>query len=332
MAIVRLAMTRSRTRLLLTIILGLVVLTAGCSGAGGGDAGGPTVADSGEYEAADGDGGDGGSGGGDAAVPAATGTPMATPQPREAESASTGGQAGNQRQIRFSDRMLIRTGQVHLEVDDFEAARRNLSRAVNQHGGYVSDSSVERHRIDNKSYKTGMVVLRIPAENFTAMMGETEAVGTVLESRTNVEDVTEQLVDIEARLENLRAQRDQLRKLYRNATDTEDVLAVQRRLSDVQGEIERLEARQQNLRRQVALSTIRVRMEEPRPEPDPVEIDRWYEVGVLSAFLESVDGVIVTLRALVVSVAYILPYLLVFGVPVVAGVVAIWARRRGRLP
>ena len=331
MAIVRLAMTRSRSRLLLTIILGLVVITAGCTGAGGGDAGGPTVAESGEYEGAD--GGDGGGGGGDADRAAATGTPMATPEPKEAGSAaSTGGDMDGQRQIRFRDRMLIRTGQVHLEVDDFEAARRNLTRTVNRHGGYISDSNVERHRIDNKSYKTGMVVLRIPAQNFTAMMGETEAVGTVLESRTNVEDVTEQLVDIEARLENLRAQRDQLRKLYRNASDTEDVLAVQRRLSDVQGEIERLEARQQNLRRQVALSTIRVRMEEPRPQPEPVDIDRWYEVGVLSAFLESVDGVVVTLRALVVSVAYILPYLLVFGVPIVTGVVVILARRRDRLP
>lgn len=324
-------MTHSRSRILLTIVLGLVVITAGCSGAGGGDSAGPTAAESGEYEAAG--GGDGGSGGGDAGAPAATGTPMATPQPREADSAaSTGGQAAGERQIRFRDRMLIRTGQVHLEVDDFEAARRNLTVAVNRYGGYVSDSSVERHRIDNKSYKTGMVILRIPAENFTAVMGETEAVGTVLESRTNVEDVTEQLVDIEARLENLRAQREQLRKLYRNASDTEDVLAVQRRLSDVQGEIERLEARQQNLRRQVALSTIRVRMEEPRPEPDPVDIDHWYEVGVLSAFLESVDGVIVTLRALVVSLAYILPYLLVFGIPLIAGVLALWARRRGRLP
>ena len=51
-----------------------------------------------------------------------------------------------------------------------------------------------------------------------------------------------QLVDIEARLESLRAERDQLRTLYRQANATDDVLAVQRELSDVQREIERLEA------------------------------------------------------------------------------------------
>lgn len=320
-------MTRNRTRLLMTIVLGLVVITAGCgamSGGGGDAAAEPTEVDDALRE---GDGGDGG--GGDAAGVQATGTPAATPQPEAAKSreGTTGGSADSTDQLAFRDRKLIRTGQVHLEVQDFDAARANLTRTVARYGGYVSDSRQERHRIDNKSFKTGMVVLRVPAENFTAVMDETEAVGTVIESRTNVEDVTEQLVDIEARLENLRAQRDQLRELYRRANDTEDVLAVQRRLADVQQDIERLEAKQQNLQRQVALSTIRVRMEEPRPEPEPPETEQWYEVGILSAFLESVNGVVVTLRALVVSIAYVLPYLLVFGVPLVAGLVVVWVRR-----
>lgn len=322
-------MSRNRTRPLTAIVLGLVVITAGCGamgGAGGGDAGAePTEVEDALRE------GDGGGAGGDAA---ATGTPMATPEPQAAQKGegTTGGSDGSTRQIAIRDRKLIREGHVRLEVTDFEAARTNLTRTVNGYGGYVSDSSQERHRVDNKTFMTGMIVLRVPAENFTDMMAGTEAVGTVLESRTNVEDVTEQLVDIEARLKNLRAQRDQLRELYRRANDTEDVLAVQRRLSDVQEDIERLEARQQNLRRQVALSTIRVRLEEPRPEPEPVESEQWYEVGILSAFLESVDGVVVTLRAIVVSVAYILPYVLVFGVPIATGLVVVWFRRGGLRP
>lgn len=326
-------MTRNRTRLLLAIVLGLVVITAGCSGmgTGGGDAAAePTAA---EDALREGDGGDGG-GGGDAGGVEMTGTPMATPQPEAAKSgeATTGGSSGPSEQIAIRDRKLIRTGRVRLEVDDFESARNNLTMTVNRYGGYVSDSTQERHRVENDTYLTGRIVLRVPAENFSRMMSETEAAGTVLASQTNVEDVTEQLVDIEARLKNLRAQRDQLRELYQRANDTEDVLAVQRRLSDVQGEIERLEARQQNLRRQVALSTIRVRLEEPRPEREPIEQDKWYEVGILSAFLESVNGVIITVRAFVVSIAYILPYLLAFGVPLGIGLAVVWARRRGRWP
>jgi hypothetical protein len=135
------------------------------------------------------------------------------------------------------------------------------------------------------------------------------------------------LVDIEARLENLRAEREQLRALYERANTTEDVLAVQRELSDVQQEIERLEARQQSLQDQVAYSTLTVRLEEPRPTPGRVAPDRWYDTPVLSAFLESVDGAVVALRAAVVGFAFALPYLVVFGIPLAA--VGIGVRRYG---
>jgi hypothetical protein len=123
------------------------------------------------------------------------------------------------------------------------------------------------------------------------------------------------VVDLQARLENLRAERDRLRTLYERANTTEDVLAVEERLSDVQTEIERTEAGLQNLERQVAYSTITVHLSEPRPDrPAP---DQWYDTPVIAAFLESVEGVGVALRALVVAGAYAAPYLLVFLTPFV---------------
>jgi hypothetical protein len=135
----------------------------------------------------------------------------------------------------------------------------------------------------------------------------------VVESSTSTQDVTEQVVDLQARLENLRAERERLRELYQRANDTEDVLAVERRLSEVQTEIERTEARLQSLERRVAYSTITVEMREPRPDrPAP---DQWYDTPVLAAFLDSVHGVGVVLRAVVVGFAYAAPYLLVFLTP-----------------
>jgi hypothetical protein len=57
---------------------------------------------------------------------------------------------------------------------------------------------------------------------------------------------------------------------------------------------------------------------------------RWYDVGLVAAFLESVGGVATTLRALAVGLAYAAPYLLVFGLPVVGAVAGLlrWRRRR----
>ena len=272
------------------VLLVALVLLAGCGGSAGGAAGGGDSAAVAETNveaerAADGGGAAGGEGG---------------------DAAQTDGAAA-------TGRSIIRTGEVRLRVENYERARANLTAAVEARGGYVSDSSKRINDRGEASWTAGRVVLRVPAENFSDTMGTVESEGRVLESSTSTQDVTDQVVDLQARLDNLRAERDRLRELYQRANDTEDVLAVERRLSEVQTEIEQTEARLQNLQRRVAYSTITVEMTEPRPDrPAP---DQWYDTPVLAAFLDSVHGVGVVLRAAVVGVAYAAPYLLVFLAP-----------------
>jgi cell division septum initiation protein DivIVA len=283
------------------VVLGVLVVLAGCSGAGGGgDAG--LGAQSERVEEAEprvsgAGGGDGGGGGGDA--------------PGEAESGGGDGAVGGDSLA--AERSIIRTGEVRLRVETVEAAQSNLTALAEARDGYVSDSTRRVHDRGDGEWTTGRIVLRVPQANFSSTMTAVEREGEVVESRIESRDVTEQVVDLEARLANLRAERDRLRTLYANASDTEDVLAVERRLSEVQTEIERIEARLTSLERRVAYSTVTVELTEPRPEgPAP---DRWYDTPVVAAFLESVSGVGVALRALVVGIAFVLPYLLVFLVP-----------------
>ena len=299
----------SQRRTLVAVALVVLVALAGCNGAAnGGESGSMStqVADGGaatEAAAADSTGGSGGSGsGGDASA-----------------------------QANVQTRQLIKTGTVGVEVDAFDTSKANLTAAVQGYGGYVSDTSQERHSVGNETYTTGRLVLRVPAEEFDALVEDAKAEGDVRVVETNTEDVTDRLVDLEARLSNLRAQRDQLRDLYEEANTTEDVLAVQRELSDVQGEIERLEAQKQSLQDRVAYSTLTVRLSEPRPTPNRIAPDRWYDTPVVSAFLQSVDGVAVVARALVVGAAYALPYVLAFVLPVALLGGLVW-RFRHRLP
>jgi hypothetical protein len=94
----------------------------------------------------------------------------------------------------------------------------------------------------------------------------------------------------------------------------------------VQREIETTEATLRTLENQIAYSTVTVQLREERPEPEPEQ--NWYDTGVVAAFLESVDGAIIAFRALIVGLAYVLPYLLVFGIPAF-GVVAVGRRLSG---
>ncbi|SEO96638.1 protein of unknown function [Halogranum amylolyticum] len=300
---------RRRPRLFVTVLLALLVVLAGCSGAGdsaagGNDAGGEATNLDQSTPAAS-SGGDGGS----------------------ADEAAQSGDAESASSTQFAARReLIRTGEVRLLVDDFASAERNLTAAVEARGGYVSDTSQQVRGRENETWTTGTVVLRVPKENFSALLDDVRAEGEVQQSKTATEDVTEQVVDLEARLENLRAERDRLRTLYESANETEDVLRVGQELSETQEEIERTEARLRALEGRIAYSTLTVELSEPRPEYEQIRRAAWYDTSAVTAFLDSVDGVIVVLRAAFVGAAYAAPYVLVFGLPLVGA--ALFVRRR----
>jgi TolA-binding protein len=293
-----------RARVVGTLLVALMAVVAGCGGA----------AQSG-----------GGAGDGAAAEERAD----ATQAESTALAADSGGSDEASSVQSIDSRALVRTGRIELEVTDFERTERNLTQLVESRDGFVSDTQQQQRRVGDRTYLVGEMVLRVPNERFSATFADVQEEGEVLQSSTSTEDVTEQLVDIEARLDNLRAQRDRLRALYENANDTEAVLQVERRLSEVQTEIERLEARKQALERRVAYSTITVEIREERPDRLGVD-EKWYDIGFVGAFLESVDGVVVAATAAVVLVGYALPYFLAVFLPIGAlGSVVAWRRGWG---
>lgn len=297
-----------RSRAIITVGIVLLVVLAGCGGAGN-----SAPADGGVG------GGDGG-GGGDGAR-----SDAGAPQ-EDAASGGDGGDGGGE----VVTRARIRTGEMTLTVEQFDAAQSELTTLARTNGGYVSDSAEEINRRDNRTWTTGHVVLRVPRESFSTVFERAQERGTVVSASRSTEDVSDRLTDIDARLTNLRAQRDRLRTLYENANETEDVLRIGEKLTRVQREIERLKATKESLRDRVAYATITVQLREEPPEPESEpESEEWYETGVLAAFSDSVSGVGTVLRAIVVAGAYLAPYVLVFGAPVL-GLVALY--RHGRRP
>jgi hypothetical protein len=296
-------MASSARRVAVAVALAALLVFAGCTGGAGGDGA------------------------------EATRTHTASDDAAEAEQTTQENGGSSQSELAAQSRLRVTTGEVRVEVEAFGAAQSELSSATTDLGGYVSDTSQQRHSEGNRTWTTGTVTIRVPSENFSRLLDRAKALGTVESVSTDTTDVTEKVVDLEARLDNLRAQRDRLRTLYDEANDTEAVLQVGQRLSEVQSEIERLEGKLQVLRDRVAYSTLTVHLAEPKPEEPERETrdDAWYDIGVVAAFLESAHGVVVTLRALAVAVAYAAPYALAFGTPVAVGLVAFrrWNGRGG---
>jgi len=162
-----------------------------------------------------------------------------------------------------TDRMIIRTANMQLVVDDVRNTIDKITELSQNLEGYVVNSSSwkEGERV------VGQITVRVPSSDFNYVMGILRSMAVEVTSETtSAQDVTEEYVDLEATLRNLEATEAQLLKLMEKAVQVEDILDVQRELSRVQQDIERTKGRMQYLERTSAMSLIQVLLEQSKLE------------------------------------------------------------------
>lgn len=159
----------------------------------------------------------------------------------------------------YRARQIIQRAQMTVRVPDASEAAKMAERLVDQAGGFVEASSIET-RTGQKPW--ARLILRVPSTKLATTLDELEKLGTRISRNITREDVTTQLVDIDARLRNLRAQEASLLEIFKRATKITDVMEVQQRLAEVRSEIERLDAQRAQMRELVALSTIELTLDE----------------------------------------------------------------------
>ena len=139
--------------------------------------------------------------------------------------------------------MLIYTATLVLavyQVDQSLGKSEDLARGI---GGYLA------------SRTDVAITVRVPRDRFQELLGKIEKLGDVLHRTVQAEDVTDEVVDLEARLKNARAMRDRLATLLSGATATKDALEIERELSRVMGDIESIEGKLKLFADKVAYST-----------------------------------------------------------------------------
>jgi hypothetical protein len=128
--------------------------------------------------------------------------------------------------------------------------------------------------------------VRVPVDRFATFTDEVIALGTVRYQSEASEDVTQQHVDMAARLENLRAQEARLREFFDAAKTVDDMIKIEQELSRVRGEIEGLDAQVKYLERQAAMATVTIEFTEEKPVVRP-DGDTW---GFRDAITNGVRG------------------------------------------
>jgi hypothetical protein len=149
--------------------------------------------------------------------------------------------------------------------------------------------------------RTGTIVLRVPAEDFETALASIEDLGKVESEQVSGKDVTQEFVDLEARLRNLQAQESVLLGLMKEADSISSSIRVQNSLSSVQLDIEQIQGRINFLEDRASMSTIAVSVTE---HGAPVA----KEPSLISkAWGHAVDVTEAIIYALVVSLGFIVP-------------------------
>ena len=147
------------------------------------------------------------------------------------------------------DRKMAYQTSLLLHCQDVPKALRSAAEIARKYKGYVAESENFRIRI------------KIPVESADAALNELEALGKVTDRKIRAQDVTEQYVDTQVRIGNLRKLHGKLTDLLSRAKNVDEILKVERELARITTELERYETKMKNLALRVALVDMTIRFE-----------------------------------------------------------------------
>ncbi len=266
----------------------------------------------------------------------------------EGELRSEASDASTEQVTVLEDRSVVYRVSLVLEVDDVADAAETAAEVATRYDGYVqseatsgqgaapsgsADPTLSEPGLTDE-YGTvppvppippdgtsAVLVLRVPAASYTDAVADLETLGEIISRTRTADDVTDQVVDVEARIETQQASIDRLQQLLDEAGDVADVLAIETELTRRIAELESLQARLEQLTNQTDLATITVTL---YPPETVVDEGTGFVAGLRAGWEAFIRTVELSLTALGAS----LPFLAALAVVVVPVVVWLVVRHR----
>lgn len=214
----------------------------------------------------------------------------------------------------LSERKIIREGEIYFECRDVLETETFLKNEIKIAKGYISNESSNSYdeRIEKR------LSIRIPSDRLDDLLAKIQAHAVKVEN-TNIrsEDVTEQFIDVEARLKTKKELEIRYLSLLQQAKNVDEILQIERELSNIRGEIESMQGRLNFLKDRTSMSTLNVTFF--------VEGERAF--GFLTKLNEGIKNGWTNLQWFIVFMVNFWPFFLVFGV-----VLFLVLRRKKKLP
>jgi len=222
-----------------------------------------------------------------------------------------------------SARKISYKASINLVVKDFSQAESRLRELVEKHGGFLADARIDRRQ---GSRLSGNWQARIPVDQFPEFCEAITDLGVAEQQQQTAQDVTEEFVDLEARIANKQRLEERIVDLLEDASGSiKTIIEVERELARVRQEIERMEGRLRYLTNHTELTTVTISIREKQdyvPPKAPTYSDR-----VSTAWYDSLTSVQEFGQRSLISLVYAFPWLAIAGVLLVPSA---WLFRRVR--
>ncbi|MDQ1083965.1 MULTISPECIES: DUF4349 domain-containing protein [Microbacterium] len=229
-------------------------------------------------------------------------------------------------------RDIVATGSSTVQVDDVAGAMDAISAAAAAVGGYIESSQLGDGVVGipfegsstTPDPSSGWITVRVPAESLTQVMDGLREVGEVTATSVNRSDVTQQTVDLRARVAAGEASVARLTELMAQAASVSDLITAESALAERQAQLDSDRQVLQSLESQVAMSSLSVQVDARTVSvtADPA--------GFGDGLAAGWNGLIATLNGVVIGLGFLLPWMVVAGLvgAIVWGVRRAMRRRR----
>lgn len=229
-----------------------------------------------------------------------------------------------------TSRKIIKNAELSLEVESPARAQSELTGIVEQLGGYVASSEREVGGDEGERDVSRVnLVLRVPSDKLGSALTRLRRLGRGAASeRLSSQDVTDETIDLDARIANQKRLEAQLGTLLTQANSVDAALHVHRELANARTEIDRMVGRRQFLEKEAEFAKISLTLSALRPIVS-VSLAQ-FGVSCRRAIADSISvGAAVLLGGLRL-LGVLLPLLVLFGLPA-WGTLGLLRRRRSRM-
>jgi hypothetical protein len=210
--------------------------------------------------------------------------------------------------LRIDQRSIIYTGSITVRVKNVNDDAAKVTGIATGAGGFVGGD--ERHSGDGSS--TATIKLRIPADKFTAVVDQLAGLGDEENRGINTEDVTEAVVDLDARIEVQKARVESGKRLLAEAKSLDDLVMLEREVATRESDLASLEAKKRRLSDLTSLSTITVILLGPNAT---VTDDGDDPAGFLGGLTNGWNALVASLGVLLTVLGALLPWIIAIGLP-----------------